>query len=178
MRFENKSSHIYLKIDTQLHCAAAYYTFSLKHCCCNACFTAYGTRNVDYIWNNNFGSWTRCKCKQQQTLRDEHKKKHSFMCFTWNFNLQRVGFISLALGMFISILFGFVFGLILGTTDMPWGLYFNNFNLAHFFHCFFFMIMLTEWILFLSWFASCSCLFGFKRIWRLPNGGNEGKVRW
>jgi len=23
--------------------------------------------------------------------------------------------------MFISILFGFIFGLILGTTDMPWG---------------------------------------------------------
>ncbi|CAO1377115.1 unnamed protein product [Diamesa tonsa] len=35
--------------------------------------------------------------------------------------LIKVGFISLALGMFISILFGFVFGLILGTTEMPWG---------------------------------------------------------
>ncbi|XP_053696255.1 uncharacterized protein LOC128743661 [Sabethes cyaneus] len=35
--------------------------------------------------------------------------------------LVKVGFISLALGMFISILFGFIFGLILGTTDMPWG---------------------------------------------------------
>jgi hypothetical protein len=34
---------------------------------------------------------------------------------------QRVGFISLALGMFISVLFGFIFGLILGTTEMPWG---------------------------------------------------------
>ncbi|XP_061402932.1 uncharacterized protein LOC133338841, partial [Musca vetustissima] len=33
----------------------------------------------------------------------------------------RVGFISLALGMFISCLFGFIFGLILGTTEMPWG---------------------------------------------------------
>ncbi|XP_035915064.1 uncharacterized protein LOC118513434 isoform X2 [Anopheles stephensi] len=32
-----------------------------------------------------------------------------------------VGFTALALGMFISILFGFIFGLILGTTDMPWG---------------------------------------------------------
>ncbi|XP_039436715.1 uncharacterized protein LOC120418405 [Culex pipiens pallens] len=36
--------------------------------------------------------------------------------------LVKVGFISLALGMFISILFGFIFGLILGTTEMPWGL--------------------------------------------------------
>ncbi|XP_030376662.1 uncharacterized protein LOC115625666 [Scaptodrosophila lebanonensis] len=35
--------------------------------------------------------------------------------------LMRVGFISLALGMFISCLFGFIFGLILGTTEMPWG---------------------------------------------------------
>lgn len=37
------------------------------------------------------------------------------------YNLQKVGFISLALGMFISLLFGFIFGLILGTTQMPWG---------------------------------------------------------
>ncbi|XP_055598952.1 uncharacterized protein LOC129748375 [Uranotaenia lowii] len=35
--------------------------------------------------------------------------------------LVKVGFISLGLGMFISILFGFIFGLILGTTEMPWG---------------------------------------------------------
>ncbi|XP_055382116.1 uncharacterized protein LOC129612499 [Condylostylus longicornis] len=35
--------------------------------------------------------------------------------------LVRVGFISLALGMFISMVFGFIFGLILGTTEMPWG---------------------------------------------------------
>uniref|UniRef100_A0A182YDF4 DUF389 domain-containing protein n=1 Tax=Anopheles stephensi TaxID=30069 RepID=A0A182YDF4_ANOST len=35
--------------------------------------------------------------------------------------LVKVGFTALALGMFISILFGFIFGLILGTTDMPWG---------------------------------------------------------
>ncbi|XP_037960440.1 uncharacterized protein LOC119689640 [Teleopsis dalmanni] len=35
--------------------------------------------------------------------------------------LMRVGFISLSLGMFISCLFGFIFGLILGTTEMPWG---------------------------------------------------------
>uniref|UniRef100_A0A336M6G2 CSON010833 protein n=1 Tax=Culicoides sonorensis TaxID=179676 RepID=A0A336M6G2_CULSO len=35
--------------------------------------------------------------------------------------LVKVGFISLSLGMFISCLFGFIFGLILGTTEMPWG---------------------------------------------------------
>ncbi|KAI8115937.1 hypothetical protein CVS40_11919 [Lucilia cuprina] len=35
--------------------------------------------------------------------------------------LVRVGFITLAVGMFISCLFGFIFGLILGTTEMPWG---------------------------------------------------------
>ncbi|XP_033149539.1 uncharacterized protein LOC108607121 [Drosophila busckii] len=35
--------------------------------------------------------------------------------------LMRVGFMCLALGMFISCLFGFCFGLILGTTEMPWG---------------------------------------------------------
>ncbi|XP_058450007.1 uncharacterized protein LOC131429711 [Malaya genurostris] len=35
--------------------------------------------------------------------------------------LVKVGFISLGLGMFISIVFGFIFGLILGTTEMPWG---------------------------------------------------------
>ncbi|KAL9929519.1 uncharacterized protein ACN427_011930 isoform 1-T6 [Glossina fuscipes fuscipes] len=35
--------------------------------------------------------------------------------------LMRVGFISLAVGMFLSCLFGFIFGLILGTTEMPWG---------------------------------------------------------
>uniref|UniRef100_A0A7G3B3R1 Uncharacterized protein n=2 Tax=Lutzomyia longipalpis TaxID=7200 RepID=A0A7G3B3R1_LUTLO len=34
---------------------------------------------------------------------------------------MKVGFISLAVGMFISLLFGFIFGLILGTTEMPWG---------------------------------------------------------
>ncbi|XP_008557358.1 uncharacterized protein LOC103578156 isoform X2 [Microplitis demolitor] len=32
-----------------------------------------------------------------------------------------VGLKSLLLGIFISILFGFIFGLILGTTEMPWG---------------------------------------------------------
>ncbi|XP_030562028.1 uncharacterized protein LOC115763550 [Drosophila novamexicana] len=35
--------------------------------------------------------------------------------------LMRVGFLSLALGMLISCVFGFCFGLILGTTEMPWG---------------------------------------------------------
>ncbi|GAB0094505.1 uncharacterized protein DMENIID0001_098120 [Sergentomyia squamirostris] len=38
-----------------------------------------------------------------------------------DYELIKVGFISLALGMFISLLFGFIFGLILGTTEMPWG---------------------------------------------------------
>ncbi|EFN63441.1 Uncharacterized protein MJ1221 [Camponotus floridanus] len=36
-------------------------------------------------------------------------------------NLQMVGLKSLMLGIFLSILFGFIFGLILGTTEMPWG---------------------------------------------------------
>ncbi|XP_020286419.1 uncharacterized protein LOC109856023 [Pseudomyrmex gracilis] len=36
-------------------------------------------------------------------------------------NLQLVGLKSLMLGIFLSILFGFIFGLILGTTEMPWG---------------------------------------------------------
>lgn len=36
-------------------------------------------------------------------------------------DLVKVGFMTLALGMFISLLFGFIFGLILGTTEMPWG---------------------------------------------------------
>jgi uncharacterized membrane protein len=36
-------------------------------------------------------------------------------------SLQKSGLISLIVGMFISCLFGFVFGLILGTTEMPWG---------------------------------------------------------
>ncbi|XP_068618223.1 uncharacterized protein [Battus philenor] len=35
--------------------------------------------------------------------------------------LVRSGFESLILGMFASLLFGFIFGLILGTTEMPWG---------------------------------------------------------
>ncbi|KAI8042715.1 hypothetical protein M5D96_004032 [Drosophila gunungcola] len=35
--------------------------------------------------------------------------------------LMRVGFLCLGLGMFISLVFGFIFGLILGTTEMPWG---------------------------------------------------------
>ncbi|XP_017881968.1 uncharacterized protein LOC108626068 [Ceratina calcarata] len=36
-------------------------------------------------------------------------------------NLQLIGLKSLLLGIFLSILFGFIFGLILGTTEMPWG---------------------------------------------------------
>ncbi|XP_012274266.1 uncharacterized protein LOC105696413 [Orussus abietinus] len=36
-------------------------------------------------------------------------------------DLQLVGFKSLMLGIFLSIVFGFIFGLILGTTEMPWG---------------------------------------------------------
>ncbi|XP_050445202.1 uncharacterized protein LOC126848381 [Cataglyphis hispanica] len=36
-------------------------------------------------------------------------------------DLQMVGLKSLMLGIFLSILFGFIFGLILGTTEMPWG---------------------------------------------------------
>lgn len=36
-------------------------------------------------------------------------------------NLQFIGLKSLLLGIFLSILFGFIFGLILGTTEMPWG---------------------------------------------------------
>ncbi|XP_029044570.2 uncharacterized protein LOC114876856 [Osmia bicornis bicornis] len=36
-------------------------------------------------------------------------------------NLQCDGLKSLLLGIFVSILFGFIFGLILGTTEMPWG---------------------------------------------------------
>ncbi|KAH8405194.1 hypothetical protein KR222_008327 [Zaprionus bogoriensis] len=35
--------------------------------------------------------------------------------------LMRVGFMCLGLGMLISCVFGFCFGLILGTTEMPWG---------------------------------------------------------
>ncbi|XP_017466474.1 PREDICTED: uncharacterized protein LOC108359231 [Rhagoletis zephyria] len=35
--------------------------------------------------------------------------------------LIRTGFITLAVGMITSVLFGFIFGLLLGTTDMPWG---------------------------------------------------------
>ncbi|XP_053958105.1 uncharacterized protein LOC128863155 [Anastrepha ludens] len=35
--------------------------------------------------------------------------------------LVRSGFITLAVGMFISVVFGFIFGLLLGTTEMPWG---------------------------------------------------------
>lgn len=47
--------------------------------------------------------------------------KNQLNSFLHSTRFQKVGFISLALGMFISVLFGFIFGLILGTTDMPWG---------------------------------------------------------
>lgn len=36
-------------------------------------------------------------------------------------SLQKAGFFSLVVGMFLSCLFGFIFGLILASTDMPWG---------------------------------------------------------
>ncbi|XP_038206235.1 uncharacterized protein LOC119828206 [Zerene cesonia] len=36
-------------------------------------------------------------------------------------SLIKSGFESLIIGMFASLLFGFIFGLILGTTEMPWG---------------------------------------------------------
>nr|XP_033320981.1 uncharacterized protein LOC117217466 [Megalopta genalis] len=36
-------------------------------------------------------------------------------------NLQFIGIKSLLLGIFLSMLFGFIFGLLLGTTEMPWG---------------------------------------------------------
>ncbi|XP_059618202.1 uncharacterized protein LOC132262798 isoform X2 [Phlebotomus argentipes] len=38
-----------------------------------------------------------------------------------DYELMKVGFVTLAVGMFLSLLFGFIFGLILGTTEMPWG---------------------------------------------------------
>lgn len=43
-----------------------------------------------------------------------------YIHFAYNL-FQRVGFMCLGLGMLISCVFGFVFGLILGTTEMPWG---------------------------------------------------------
>lgn len=49
------------------------------------------------------------------------RHQRPFRNYFYIYNLQKVGFISLALGMFISLLFGFIFGLILGTTQMPWG---------------------------------------------------------
>lgn len=35
---------------------------------------------------------------------------------------QKSGFIALGAGMLISLVFGFIFGLIVGTTEQPWGL--------------------------------------------------------
>lgn len=45
--------------------------------------------------------------------------------FQWKpvfFGKQKSGFIAFFTGMLISVLFGFIFGLIVGTTEMPWGL--------------------------------------------------------
>lgn len=36
--------------------------------------------------------------------------------------IQKSGFIALGTGMLISLLFGFLFGLIVGATEQPWGL--------------------------------------------------------
>lgn len=36
-------------------------------------------------------------------------------------NAQKSGFAALATGMLISLVFGFVFGLIVGATEQPWG---------------------------------------------------------
>lgn len=38
-----------------------------------------------------------------------------------DWQLVKIGVVTLLTGMFISLLFGFIFGLILGTTAMPWG---------------------------------------------------------
>lgn len=35
--------------------------------------------------------------------------------------LQLLGLKSLLVGIFLSLLFGFIFGMIIGTTEMPWG---------------------------------------------------------
>lgn len=37
-------------------------------------------------------------------------------------SLQKSGFLAFFVGMLISVVFGFIFGLIVGTTQMPWGL--------------------------------------------------------
>lgn len=34
---------------------------------------------------------------------------------------QKSGFIAFSVGLLTSLVFGFIFGLILGTTEMPWG---------------------------------------------------------
>ncbi|XP_046466532.1 uncharacterized protein [Neodiprion pinetum] len=36
-------------------------------------------------------------------------------------HLQSIGLKSLMVGIFVSIVYGFIFGLVLGTTEMPWG---------------------------------------------------------
>lgn len=42
-----------------------------------------------------------------------------FIVFADNF--QKNGFVALFTGMLVSLVFGFIFGLIVGTTEMPWG---------------------------------------------------------
>jgi hypothetical protein len=70
--------------------------------------------NLNHSWP--FESVQTRKTSAQKS--DLNEEKLYFFLFYY---LQKVGFISLALGMFISVLFGFIFGLILGTTEMPWG---------------------------------------------------------
>lgn len=36
-------------------------------------------------------------------------------------SFQKSGFIAFSVGLLTSLVFGFIFGLILGTTEMPWG---------------------------------------------------------
>lgn len=51
--------------------------------------------------------------------------KHFLLNLVWSkwwHHLQKSGFIALGTGMLISLIFGFVFGLIVGATEQPWGL--------------------------------------------------------
>lgn len=76
-------------------------------------------------------------------------------------NTQKTGFVALAAGMLISLLFGFVFGLIVGATDQPWGLgdfptdemrgrYVYTFPFEQFSRIFFLFV--------------CSCSFVFRNV--------------
>lgn len=38
------------------------------------------------------------------------------------FSSQKNGFIALGTGMLVSVVFGFLFGLIVGATEQPWGI--------------------------------------------------------